>query len=120
MQSRARPVSSWVPNVTHEPNDSTLTCSPERPSRRYSIAMPSSLSSPGGLYGCAGRRHVRAAHGTSTPVTSTTRWVDECEYTHTAPPSPSPTSAPLARMRPATGFRFDAVGRACPHGHTVM
>src|SRR5689334_11740316 len=38
-QSHARPVSSWLPKVTHDPNASTLTCSPERPSRRYSISV---------------------------------------------------------------------------------
>src|SRR5690606_23956148 len=29
--------SSCEPNDTHEPNDNTLTCRPERPSRRYCI-----------------------------------------------------------------------------------
>jgi hypothetical protein len=34
MHSRAAPPSSWLPYVTHEPNDSSLTFSPERPSLR--------------------------------------------------------------------------------------
>ena len=34
MHSRAAPVSSWLPYVTHEPNESSLTLRPERPSRR--------------------------------------------------------------------------------------
>src|SRR5918995_6372992 len=38
-QSRARPTSSWGPNDTHEPNDSTLTLRPDRPSLRYSICF---------------------------------------------------------------------------------
>ena len=33
MHSRAAPVSSWLPYVTHEPNESSLTLRPERPSR---------------------------------------------------------------------------------------
>ncbi len=40
-QSRARPVSSWLPKVTHEPNESTLTLRPVRPRRRYAMSMPS-------------------------------------------------------------------------------
>src|SRR4051812_16693749 len=38
-QSRAMPVSSCVPNDTHEPKDRTLTCRPDRPRYRCSIAM---------------------------------------------------------------------------------
>ncbi len=34
MHSRAAPVSSWFPYVTHEPNESSLTLRPQRPSRR--------------------------------------------------------------------------------------
>jgi hypothetical protein len=34
LQSLARPVSTWVPKVTHEPNDRALTWRPERPRRR--------------------------------------------------------------------------------------
>ena len=37
MQSRAWPTSSWGPNDTQDPKDSTLTLRPDRPSRRYSI-----------------------------------------------------------------------------------
>ncbi len=39
MQSRARLSSSWLPYVTHEPNDSSLTLRPERPSRLYCIVV---------------------------------------------------------------------------------
>src|ERR1700722_12338775 len=44
MQSTARPTSIWGPNVTQEPNERTLTFSPERPSRRYSMSMGYLLS----------------------------------------------------------------------------
>ena len=37
MQSSARLLSSWVSKVTQLPNDSTLTCSPVLPRRRYSM-----------------------------------------------------------------------------------
>ena len=40
MQSEASPMSIWSPKVTHEPKDSTLTFSPERPSLRYCISIP--------------------------------------------------------------------------------
>src|SRR5580658_1733775 len=43
-QSAASPSSSWGPKVTQEPNDSTLTLMPARPSRRYSISMGRFLS----------------------------------------------------------------------------
>ena len=41
------PMSSWGPKVTHEPKESTLTCSPDPPSRRYSINRPDLLSLAG-------------------------------------------------------------------------
>src|SRR5579863_4383770 len=47
MHSTASPVSSCGPKVTHEPNDSTLTLRPVRPSRRYSISIVQPLSSVG-------------------------------------------------------------------------
>src|SRR5437762_2313658 len=38
-QSVASATPTLPPNVTHEPSDSTLSCKPERPSRRYSMFM---------------------------------------------------------------------------------
>src|SRR5262245_56658994 len=38
MHSIARSSFIWLSNVTHEPNDSTDSLSPVRPSRRYSIS----------------------------------------------------------------------------------
>src|SRR5690606_28480161 len=38
-QSRACAPASWGPKLTHEPNDSTLTLRPDRPSRRYVIPL---------------------------------------------------------------------------------
>src|SRR3546814_1339170 len=37
MQSRALPTSSWLPKLTQEPNDSTLTWRPDLPNRRCSM-----------------------------------------------------------------------------------
>src|SRR5436309_3548884 len=37
----------------------------------------------------------------------------------TFPPSPTFTTTRLGSVWPATGFRFDAVGRGTPFGHTV-
>src|SRR5262245_62083222 len=57
-QALARLESSWFPNVTQLPNDSTLTFSPQRPKRRYSIVVSVAMSvSCGSRAGAVSARH---------------------------------------------------------------
>src|SRR5690348_16247941 len=65
MQSRAAPVSSWVPKLTQLPKESTLTFRPERPRRRYDMvgvvmARTVAVRCPTGPSGRTGRARPRA------------------------------------------------------------
>ena len=69
-QSRARLVSSWFPNVTHDPKESALTRRPERPRRRYSIVVvvPSAIAVISWV-----RREFSGGKGTHAPTVDNVR-----------------------------------------------
>ena len=66
-----------------------------------------------------GASDVNPAPAGNQPLTSTITSVPTLEYTHAIPPAPTPVSTAFATTCPAVKFRFDAFGRATPHGNTV-
>src|SRR5579872_2403334 len=99
-QSAARLSSSWGPKVTHEPKDRTLTLSPVRPSRRYSISMGNAP------FRC------QAARGEPTSpaaMASHRRGDERCAWVGTAAESPRPrASGPARSHQPAVPDGLDA------------
>ena len=93
MHSIARSSFIWASNVTHDPNDSTDTLIPVRPSRRYSICvMARTIRPPGGVRSVRTVIPRAAITALASAIVCSRKWKIDAASTASAPPSVMPSA----------------------------